>query len=202
MLSAGTYKAKIKDYGFTDPGDKKNDDGSPKMPQAMVQFEVDVPEGEGPMGAPAKTENITWFGSFSGGAKAITTKTLVDTFHFNGTSGEELYMGAGSGVLDETCEYELVVEMNEWNGKSRPKIKYVNRPGQVRRAEKLEQAGAKKFVGGLNLKAELASVRASMKAEGKDVPATKTTKAAPPKSTAIADQNKPPQIDESEEIPW
>ena len=105
MLEPGSYKAKIKDYGFSQPKE------AGKNPSAMVQFEVAVPA----KGAESeRTDSIMWFGSFNGGALKITLNTLVETLHFKGKTGAELVEGIGSGVLDEDTEYELEVEMNTY----------------------------------------------------------------------------------------
>lgn len=141
-INPGTYKAKIKDYGYSQKEGKD--------PSAMVQFQLE--DGH----------TITWFGSFNGGARPITVKTLIETLGFSSDDPEDLYKGAGSFVLNEDREYNLVIEDNTWNGVTRPRIKYINISGQTRAIEKLDAAGTKIAVGGLNLKADFLAAKQSM----------------------------------------
>lgn len=150
-IKPGTYKAKIKDYGYSQKEGKE--------PSAMVQFQL-IDDGH----------TITWFGSFNGGARPITVKILVETLGFSSDSPEDLYKGAGSFVLNEDREYDLVIEDNTWNGVTRPKIKYINISGQTRQMEKLSQSESKLVVGGMNLKADFLAAKHSMPKKDEDIP--------------------------------
>lgn len=162
LKSPGVYKAKIKDYGFTEPKAGKN-------PQAMVQFTI-IEEGPLPKDPP---DEITWYASFNGGALPITLETLVHTLGFRGQTGAELVEGIGSKMLNEDAVYELDCQNETWEGKERLKVKWINLEGAARRMEKLDAAGAKIFVGGMNLAGELASMRSK---PGMNTPPTLNTK--------------------------
>lgn len=151
-INPGTYKAKIKDYGYSQKEGKE--------PSAMVQFQLE--EGH----------TITWFGSFNGGARPITVKTLVETLGFSSDNPEDLFKGAGSFVLNEDREFELVIEDNTWNGVTRPRVKYINISGQTRLAEKLNESQAKVAIGGLNLKGDFLAAKQALpkKNEESDIP--------------------------------
>jgi len=149
-INPGTYKAKIKDYGYSQKEGKD--------PSAMVQFQLE--DGH----------TITWFGSFNGGARAITVKTLIETLGFSSDNPEDLYKGAGSFVLNEDREYDLVIEDNTWNGVTRPRIKYINVSGQTRTIEKLDASQTKVAIGGLNLKADFLAAKQTMPKKDEDLP--------------------------------
>ena len=149
-MQPGTYKAKIKDYGYSQKEGKD--------PSAMVQFYLaDDPQ-----------HTITWFGSFNGGARPITVKTLVETLGFSTDNPEDLYKGIGSFVLNEDREYDLVIEDNTWNGVTRSKIKYINISGQTRTMEKLDKSQTKVAIGGLKLKADFLAAKQSLPKEKDD----------------------------------
>lgn len=149
-MQPGTYKAKIKDYGYSQKEGKD--------PSAMVQFKLD--DGN----------TITWFGSFNGGARPITVKTLIETLGFSSDNPEDLYKGAGSMILNEDREYDLVIEDNTWNGVTKSRIKYINISGQTRTIEKLDAAGTKVAIGGLKLKADFLAAKKNAKKENEDIP--------------------------------
>ena len=153
LIKPGTYKAKIIDYGFTQPKEGKN-------PQAMVMFEFMATLWDEQTNATSESiKKLGWYGSFNGGAKEITIKTLVETFEFKGRTGVELLQGIGSNQINESREYELEIETNEWDGKKNSKIKYVNIPGQTRTVEKLAEADAVKFCGELGLAGAFAEAK-------------------------------------------
>lgn len=152
-MQPGTYKAKIKDYGYSQKEGKD--------PSAMVQFYLlDDPQS-----------TITWFGSFNGGARPITVKTLIEILGFSSDNPEDLYKGIGSFVLNEDREYDLVIEDSVWNNVKRSKIRYINISGQNRTMEKLDAGATKIAIGGLNLKADFLAAKQGMpkKAEDNDV---------------------------------
>jgi len=177
LIKPGTYKARVIDYGFTQPKEGK-------QPQAMVMFEFMATIWDAQTNSASESiKKLGWFGSFNGGAKPITVKTLVETFEFKGRTGVELLEGIGSNQINESRVYELEIENNTWEGKTNNRIKYVNIPGQARTLEKLAQADAAKFCGDLGLAADFAEAK----------------NAAPPASKV---ENHAPTFDEKEEIPF
>lgn len=135
MVQPGKYLAKIEDYGFSEKG------------SAIVSFQT------------IEGDIIAWFGSFNGGAKEYTIQTLLK-LGFRGKTGQELAQGKGSNWLDEGKDFEIVVVQEEYQGKKRNKIKYINIPGHQKELKKMSLDQAKIHVGGLNLAADFASERA------------------------------------------
>lgn len=155
MIQPGTYTAKIKDYGIF-----QKEGGNPA---AIVEFVISEFDTE---------QKITWFGYFHGGSREITVRTLIETFEFTGKTGEELAGGIGSNVINETRDYELVIEHDTYNGKIKPKIKYVNIPGRSRQISKVDKQNAKVVMAGLNLGGDFTALRATLpkpKKEDEDV---------------------------------
>jgi hypothetical protein len=161
-IKPGTYKAKIIDYGYFQKEGKN--------PSVMVQFQFveQIPNPAFPTTPDEEIRKLTWFGSFNGGARPITIKTLVETLGFNGTDGTELLQGIGSNVLREDREYDLVIEPNTYNGQTRDIIKYINLPGVTRQVEKLDQGTGKIVIGGLNLAGDI--LAAKQKVNDSDIP--------------------------------
>lgn len=145
-IKPGTYKgAKIKDYGFTQK--------EGKTPSVMVQFEF---EDEG------RTKEISWFGSFNGGARKYTVDTLVKVLGYEGTDGSDIAAGSGSKVLKEDREYDLVIDDNTYNNVTRSQVKFINIAGQTRQVEKLAKDKAPTIIGGMNLAGDFLSVKSTL----------------------------------------
>lgn len=142
MHKPGTYPAKIVDFGLLK--------GKNGLPQCAVMFEYQLPEGG--------TDRITWFGSFNGGAKAITVEALV-RMGFTGKNGSELSKGNGSGVLDQNKQFEIVVGDDTYNGVTKSKVKFVNLPGGSGFREHMAEGEAGVLMGGLSLEADFMEAR-------------------------------------------
>jgi len=151
-IQPGTYtKAKILDYGLS-----QSQTGTPCV---FVQFSFN--EGD-------EQRKLTWRSYFSDKAKAKTVETLVKVFGYKGNTAEDIANGIGSNALNESQEYELVIDKDEYNGEKHDKIKWVNLPGGGgSKIEKLDKSKASVLLGGMNLKAEFLSLRQA-------APATKT----------------------------
>lgn len=150
MVKAGNYQARVVDHDLM-----KNADGSIK--NATVTFEFMDTEG--------KASRLTWFGNFNGGAAKITLETLM-RLGFEMTSKEQLALlsrGQGEGqdlapiYLNTEEDFEIVVEHNTYNGKTSPRIKYINEPGRAS-LKRMTPDEAKVLTGGLNIDADLAEL--------------------------------------------
>jgi hypothetical protein len=101
------YLARAKDWALseTSKGDA----------QIVVYFEISTPEAE--MAA------ITWYGYFSEKAWERT----VESLRHCGWQGADLTDLSGLGDK----EVELVIEDEEYDGKVRPKVRWINKPGAM-----------------------------------------------------------------------
>ena len=106
MLPKGTYKARATEaeFGFTNTGTE----------QVAVVFEV-VEDGE------FQGERIAWFGFFT----EATAERTIQALRVCGWTGDDL--GDLSGF--DANEVELVVEHEEYQGKTTAKVKWVNKIG-------------------------------------------------------------------------
>jgi hypothetical protein len=111
LLEPGTYRARAitGELGYTAKGDE----------QVAVSFEIIDQNGF----------RITWYGSFSAEISANAKKSPIErTFEALRTCGWQ-----GDDISDltgiEQNEVEVVVEINEWEGKESNRIKWVNAPG-------------------------------------------------------------------------
>ena len=149
MINPGTYKAKIQDYGLV-----QNQKG---QPQVKVFFKFNE-----------TGETFSWFGNLSTPVgQEITTKTLI-TLGATPANIDKIENGLASNVLDTQKEFELVVENNEYNGKTSPRIKYINDPSR---------APAQSFLKGTGALAGLKGTAAALVAKGEVAPAAKNTDA-------------------------
>lgn len=141
MINPGKYTGRVKDYalGVTQKGD----------PKVMIIFTFKDEHGS--------QQELTWTGFLSEKAKNITIDTLLNC----GMKGEDigaLVAGVECGVLDTSIDVTLVIENEEYQGKTFPRIKWVNRPGGAAFKDKLTSADVKKMPG-LNLKADVLARR-------------------------------------------
>jgi len=149
MIKAGTYLATVKDYGITET--------SKKNPQIVIEFELVVGEGE--------VKSMFWYGHLTEKTKERTVESLVICGLSNNLStGAECVAfnkGAGSGVLNEDLEVQVVVEMKPaWDSNKNcedptkdkvPSIKWVNAKGSSALKEKMAEADLISIMPGLNL---------------------------------------------------
>ena len=134
-MKAGVYEAKVEDYavGKTKKGD----------PMVMVRFQVYNTEGE--------SHTVTWYGTFSSPKSQEITFEALAVCGMKTKNPAELTKGKGSGVLDEKKIVTLTLVSEEWEGKSRIKVKYINSPGGSGFRDKMSQADAAQLFNGLNL---------------------------------------------------
>lgn len=150
-LKPGKYLAKIVDCGLF-----KGDKG----PSAVLTMRTKDELGN--------VVDMNWFGSFNGGAKEITLRTLVQCGS-KATTGQELaselnrWQGEGVPMkpipFDTTKDFEIDVQMNEYNGKTTPRIAFINLPGGAGFRTQMSQDDSKVLLGGLNLGADLLMAR-------------------------------------------
>jgi hypothetical protein len=164
LHNPGSYPAKIVDFGIMK--------GKNGLPSAAVMFEFALPEGG--------TDRITWFGSFNGGAREFTIEALI-RMGFTGKNGSELNKGNGSGILDQTKEFSIVLKNDTYQEKTRTKVAFVNLPGGSGFSEKMQDGEASVLMGGLNLEADFMQAR---KHVGKAAP-------EPAKQQAMSEEDMP-----------
>lgn len=148
-MNAGTYLATVKDYGIT-----KTSKGNP---QIVIEFDIVVGEGE--------IKSMFWFGHLTEKTKERTVESLVICgLNNNLSTGEECLAfnkGAGSGVLNEELEIQVVVDLKfPWDSDKScedttkdkvPFIKWVNEKGSSALKEKMAESDLISIMPGLNL---------------------------------------------------
>lgn len=142
-IPEGTYRA----VAVANPNGHYAEIGeAPKAgtPQVVMKFTITDGELQG--------EQIMWVGSLHGGAAQYTVKSLVAC----GLTGDDI---TACETQDLNRDVEIVVGWEEWDGKTRAKIKFINVPGQFGSFEVKKLDSGKKA----RLTAEL---RGLMKAQG------------------------------------
>ena len=131
----GTFTAKIKDYGISET--KAGD------PQIFIGFEYMENDIQ---------RNMTWFGSLKDGKGREITFGALRNCGFSGKSFYDLAEGSDSGLLDNNRELSIVIQPNEWEGKTTMRISFINIPGAVR--SKLSKIDAIDKMKGMNLEGD------------------------------------------------
>jgi hypothetical protein len=172
-IPAGVYRARPITAALS-----KSKNGSE---QAAVEFELTELE----------SRRLTWFGSFSGGARDITLKTLRTL----GWAGDDL--ADLSGIVSGAEDFEIKVEHEDYQGKTYTKIKWVNKIGGPALQNQMGQDEAKAFA---------ARMKGAVVAFNKKDAAPKTNGAPPrqqPKqrSGGVLSPEPPPHT-ETEDIPF
>lgn len=121
MIAPGTYKARAREWALG-----KSQNGKE---QIAVLFEL--------VGGPHDGQSITWFGYFT---DATLDRTL-DSLRHCGWSSDSL---AELDGLDQN-EVEIVVDQEEYQGKTRTKVQWVNRPSKLALKEQLSAQEAQAF---------------------------------------------------------
>ncbi len=123
MLKAGTYSAVARSYEFG-----KTNKG---LPQVVITFEL-VGEGE------ARGQTVPWFGIFH----ENTWKRTIESLRHCGFKGDDI---KNLGKLNQIVD--IVVEHNEWEGKTNARVSWVNRPGagQVKLANPMSDGDLSDF---------------------------------------------------------
>lgn len=145
----GNFEAKIKDYGVSETKSGN--------PQVYVRFYF---EYEGAQ------KELTWYGSFVGGAKDITLKTLIycglKPQHYGQLTN--LWNGVQSGMLD--MEKVLVLDVQEepkQDGSGmRTVVQWVNDPNVAPQIKKIDQAKNAQFFGTMGFDGDLVRLAGEM----------------------------------------
>ncbi len=145
-IADGTYKAKAVDWALGETKAGK--------PQIAVTFQL---TGEG---AP----RITYYGSFSDAAYEYTVQRL----RVCGWTGDDLTQLDSIG----THEVELVIKADTYEGKTRAKVQFINRPGEGGGLKsKMTEASAREFAAVMKAKiAALGKVPAAKPEISSDIP--------------------------------
>lgn len=138
-IKAGKYMAKPIAGAF---GRSK----TKQTPQVGVEFQFQTPEGT--------TETMWWVGFLTPDAK----ERALEVLHLIGFNGDESF---AKGSFNETAEVEIVVEIETYEGKNRPKIAWVNAPGG-QRFSNLQPTEVKTMLvqAGIDIKKEMAAMKA------------------------------------------
>ena len=120
-MRAGTFKARAVDWalGFTGEG----------APQVAVAFLI--------IGGDCDGEQITWYGYFT----EKTERRTLESLRVCGWKGDDLADLAGLG--DD--EVALVVKEDVYQGETRLKVAWVNRPGGLVMKARMNPEEAKRF---------------------------------------------------------
>lgn len=130
----GKFDAKISDYGVSETKSGN--------PQVFVRFAFNDNDGA--------QKELTWYGSFVGGAKDITLKTLIycglKPQHFGQLVN--LANGIASGMLDTQKVLNIdVQEEPKQDGGMRTVIQWVNDPASAPQIKKIDQAKNAQYFG-------------------------------------------------------
>lgn len=150
-MQDGIYKGRARTWALAESPEKKT-------PEVAVEFEFTSPGFEG--------QSSTWHGYLSEKAFDRT----IESLRICGWTGDDLADLAG---LD-TNEVNLVVKNEEYNGKTYPKIQFVNRPGGLAVKEPMAPDKAKSFA-------------ASMRSRIRAIDAANGRKAKPANGTRPSD---------------
>lgn len=120
-------------------------------------------------------ETLNWVGWLSTAAIENTMKVLTDVLEFNGD--DEVVPGTSNlkpDTYNKQKDIELVVEMEEYEGKSRPRIKWVNNPGTGSAFQALTPETVKSELGTIGFKAAFLAAKAGTKKAATQQPANYT----------------------------
>lgn len=156
QIVAGKYLAKVTDHGIkTDRNGK---------PMAVVRFGWNDNDGT--------YHEWNWQGSFATEKSTeIAIESLVNA-GFIGNHPKEL-SDENAKCFDPDHECEIVVHLEEYDGKELPVVKYINRQGGAGIRDAVDIGSAEKAFGGMNLEGILAEKRSKVppKAESAAKPA-------------------------------
>lgn len=181
MIAEGTYRAKPLGGAF----DKNKKTGSLGV---GVQFEF--------TDQALKGQKIWWVGYLTEKAIEFTMKTLatLDLSNAPKTDDDGRFDASQFGYPNK--EYELVVTVEEYEGKTRNRVKFVNEIGGGMKFGNLDPKSLAFELTSVNFAAEI--MAAKMKLGTKPTAQPKQVKNFAPQAT----QQTPPGFDKNEEIPF
>jgi hypothetical protein len=117
LIPAGRYLGKIVNYGI--PETEK------EHPQVAIAFQVSMPDGS--------TRKINWFGSLHPNSREYTVNQLI----FCGLHGSltQLVAGPEGGALNTDIELDLAVIVDEYDGKKKNKVAWINTGGGFKKMD-------------------------------------------------------------------
>jgi hypothetical protein len=121
--------------------------------QVAVTFEILEGEDAG--------RNITWYGYFSDASKERT----IEALRYCGWKGDDI---SDMSSINGEGEASIVIEHEEYEGKTRAKVQWVNNGGGARLAKPMEDDEKKAFAE--KMKGLVASVDAKSKSRGGPAP--------------------------------
>ena len=148
MIPVGKYPAKIQEYGVSEA---KNGN-----PQVYINLNITVD---------GVVKVKTWYGSFAGGAKDITLKTLIGCGlqPQNYAQLQNLVNGVQSGMLDTTKELEADIQHDvDQNGKPRETVAWLNDPLSAPGPKKIDMAKNQQFFASMGFDQDLMRLASSM----------------------------------------
>lgn len=107
-------------------------------------------------------EKIWWFGNLKGKTPESTEKCKEITFTALALMGwdEDTYLKTGNFIFSGE-EVEITVEMNTYNGETKPKVSWVNEPGGKKfSGMPVTEVKSKLISAGIDIKKEMAAIRA------------------------------------------
>lgn len=122
MIPEGTFAAVARGATLSESENKKT-------PQVVVSFEITTAEHAG--------TTINWFGFLTD----KTTERTIESLRYAGWKGSDLSDLSDLSKTD-TPVVELVIEHEEYEGKVRPKVQWVNALGRAGKALPAAQAKA------------------------------------------------------------
>lgn len=175
MLDAGYYRARAVEWalGKTEKGNR----------QVAVRFETfDAEDRPG--------EHITWYGYFT----EKTEERTLESLQHCGWEGDDITDLSGI----ERNEVQLVVEQEEYEGKRRARVQWVNKPGGGGIAIKAPLDEAEKAEFARDVRAKVLAMRQGQRR----APASRSANARTPEPPPIADDPRYTSMGHDEEIPF
>lgn len=150
-VQPGKYVAKVTDYSVatTLKGD----------PSIVIRFGFD---GD---------KSLVWNGYLTEKTQEKTAEVLALLGLKEDDKIQDLIDGPPSCLLDLNKEVELVIAMETYEGKTRPRIQYVNQLGGASFRNVMEKDEFKIKIGGMDLKNKIKAARAKLGIRSKSEPA-------------------------------
>ena len=127
----GIYRAKAISHVL---GESKNKG----TPQSQVAFELSQEGYEG--------QRIDWLGYYT----EKTEDRTLESLRIAGWTGDDLSAAELPGL--GSTEVDLVIENEEWEGKTRSKVQWVNKPGGIALGKPMDDVARKTFAARMRAK--------------------------------------------------
>lgn len=148
-MNMGKYAARVADYAIV----------TTKSGDPMVNVKFVLNQGG---------EQVYWNGTLKPGkGQEITIKALLVMGLSKDAAVENLADGPSSGLLDLNKDVEIEVQMEDFNGKVTPKVRWVNEIGGAKFKNAMSRQDFKARLGGLNLRGALKAAEAEVGVKNK-----------------------------------